>query len=157
MSNILPHRPESLPRPFIIIGEGYGDVCFVDELLKLHKINNCSVGCPSRQTERKKDSKGEMDDYLAGIAFAKTRQESVKLSGLLIVLDADGDANEKFKMAVELLGRNHFPPPTEPFIVETHSAMRTAVFLHPKKGQTGTLEHIFLEAAFKANPHLEEC
>lgn len=157
VSNILPQRPESLPRPFVIVGEGYGDVCFVDEILKVHKINNCSVGCHNRETETKEGSKGHLDDYLAGIAFARTRKDSAQLSGLLVIVDADEDPTRQFKMVTDLLEDNGFPKPTKPFVVEAHGNLRVAVFLHPGRDRTGTLEHILLEATFKAKPNLEKC
>jgi len=98
-----------------------------------------------------------MDDYLAGLAFAKTRKESVQLSGILIIVDADDDPEEKFKMAADLLEGNGFPKPTKPFVIEVHGDFKVAVFLHPGKDRTGTLEHILLEATLKDKPNLGNC
>jgi hypothetical protein len=157
VGNILPHSPASLPRPFVIVGEGYGDVCFVDELLTFHNISNCSVGCPSRQTEKKKNGRNELDNYLAGIAIVRTNKDSTPLAGILIILDADTDPDGQFELAVDALTENGFPSPKNPYVVEEYDGFRVAAYLHPAKGRTGTLEHILLDAALKATPTFEKC
>ncbi len=47
MSAILPHEIKEIPQPFVVVCEGYGDIRFIDALLDLKNITNCSVGCPS--------------------------------------------------------------------------------------------------------------
>jgi hypothetical protein len=70
--------------------------------------------------------------------------------------DADGDANKSFGEAcAAFIAPLH--PPKSPFTVEEQKGRIAGVFLIPGDGQTGTLEHLLLKAAYEGDPDLEKC
>jgi hypothetical protein len=155
MTFIEPKKLEVLPRPFFIVAEGMGDARFVDELLQLNKITNCSVGCPS-QEGCKGMGKDAIPNYLASIQGARTRVASVPLQGLLVVADADGDAAKSLESMVNALRSAAFPVPSRAFSIEG-APLKVAIYLMPGEKETGTLEHLLLKAIFTKTPALEKC
>jgi hypothetical protein len=153
---IQPPKLESLPDPFFIATEGMGDARFVNELLKFKGITNCSVGCPSQQSAKGKTGKDAFPDYFASIQIARGRLNSSPLRGLLVVADADANAQEAFDAITTGLSVAAFPTPKGPFNIEERD-LRVAVYLLPGKGKTGTLEHLLLEAVFAKTDILPEC
>jgi hypothetical protein len=153
---IQPRTLESLPHPFFIVTEGMGDARFLDELLKFRYITNCSIGCPSQESARGKTGKDAFPDYLASIQVARSRVSSTPLVGLLIVADADTNAENAFAAITAGLGKAMFPAPRAPFSIEGND-LRVAVYLLPGPGKTGALEHLLLEAVFAESPNLLDC
>src|ERR1700687_4127974 len=117
-----------------------GDARFVDRLLQFKKIANCSIGCPSNETASGM-GKEAFPKYFSAIQSARTRSQSVPLRGLLVVADANGNANESFNAIVTALQAATFPAPDLPFNV-SGDPVRVAVYLIPGEGGTGTLEQI---------------
>ena len=76
MSLILPHKVERLDAPYIVACEGFGDVCFVEQLLKIKRIENYRVGCPSR-TGVGGDGKDYLNKYLSAIALAANNDTKI--------------------------------------------------------------------------------
>jgi hypothetical protein len=133
-----------------------GDARLIDKLLQFKGITNCSVGCPSTRSSKGKTGKDAFADYFAAIQTARSRVESTHLEGLLVIADADTDADEAFEAIRTALGLAAFPVPEDPFSIEG-SDFRVAVYLLPGEGKTGTLEHLLLDAAFAKTPSLQKC
>ncbi len=133
-----------------------GDARFIDELLNLRGITNSSVGCPSRVSAMGKMGKDAFPDYFASIQTARRRVNSVPLLGLLVIADADTNADEAFAAVRTGLGLATFPAPRNPFSIEGND-FRVAVYLLPGEGKTGTLEHLLLDAAYAKRACLQEC
>jgi hypothetical protein len=153
---IQPRTLDVLPHPFFIATEGMGDARFIEELLKFKGIANCSVGCPSRESARGKTGKDAFPDYFASIQIARSRANSTRLLGLLVVADADTNAEKAFKATATALESAMFPTPKDAFSIEG-SGLRVAVYLLPGEGKTGTLEHLLLKAAFAKTASLQKC
>jgi hypothetical protein len=153
---IQPQALDFLPHPFFIATEGIGDARLIDELLQFRGITNCSVGCPSRISSKGKTGKDAFPDYFAAIQTARRRVDSTQLLGLLVVADADANAGEAFGAIRTGLDQAAFPAPDKPFSIEGNP-FRTAVYLLPGEGKTGTLEHLLLDAAFVKAPSLQDC
>ena len=156
MTFIQPQTLDLLPHPFFIATEGMGDARFVDELLKFKGITNCSVGCPSRESAKGKMGKDAFPDYFNSIQTARRRVNSIPLLGLLVIADADTNADEAFGAIRTGLGQATFPVPSSPFSIEGND-FRVAVYLMPGEGKTGTLEHLLLDAVFAKTASLEKC
>ncbi len=157
MTFIEPPRLELLPHPFFIVTEGMGDARLIDEILQFRGITNCSVGCPSRESSKNKTGKDAFPDYLASIQTARTRVNSVTLRGILVIGDADTDADVAFGAIRDALNDAIFPTPDRSFSIQEIATFRVAVYLLPGQGRTGTLEHLLLEAALLKKPELEKC
>ncbi len=138
-------------QPFVVVCEGHSDARFVSALLKHRTIANCNVGCPTPTTVDG-DGRSKIPEYVRAIASNKKG-----LHGVFILIDANGDPGKAFDFSVKALASPGFPVPDEPFTVHESGGMRTAVFLVPGKGRTGTMEHLFLQAALKKNPDAGEC
>jgi hypothetical protein len=152
---IQPRTLNLLPHPFFIATEGMGDASFVDELLQFRGITNCSVGCPSKESS-KGTGKDAFPDYFAAIQTARSRAQSTRLLGLLVIADADMNADKAFGAIREGLGQATFPVPENPFSIEGND-FRVAVYLMPGEGKTGTLEHLLLDAVFAKKASLQKC
>ena len=133
-----------------------GDARLVDELLKFRGITNCSVGCPSRQSSKGKTGKDAFPDYFASIQVARSRVNSTRLLGLLVVADADTNAEKAFEAITVALELAEFPTPKDPFSIEGND-LRVAIYLLPGEGKTGTLEHLLLDAVFAKTSSLQKC
>jgi hypothetical protein len=155
MTFIQPPTLDALPRPFFIVTEGIGDARFVDKLLEYKNITNCSVGCPTQQSVQG-TGKDAFAKYFAAIQTARTRATSVPLRGLLVVADANGNADESFNAIVAALQGAAFPAPLHPFNV-AGGAFKIAIYLVPGEGETGTIEHLLLRAVFGKTPSLAKC
>jgi hypothetical protein len=153
---IQPPTLELLPYPFFIVTEGMGDARFVNELLKFRRITNCSVGCPSRESSKGKTGKDAFPDYFASIQIARRRLNSTRLYGLLVVADADTNAQKAFRAITAALELAMFPTPKDAFSIEGN-VFRAAIYLLPGEGRTGTLEHLLLDAAFAKAANLQRC
>ena len=156
MSFLLPRKPETIPLPFVIVCEGHGDACFIDRLLEFNQINNCNIGCPSREGCEDQQGDTDLQRYLAGVSLVMSKTNP-KLQGLLVVVDANDHPNTQFDAAVGALAFAEFPAPSRPFSIETVNGFRVAVFLMPGNGKTGTLENVLLEAALSRTPAFEPC
>ncbi len=156
MTFVQPPTLDLLPQPFFIVTEGIGDARFIDELLKFKGITNCSVGCPSRQSSKDKTGKDAFPDYFAAIQTARSRVASTRLLGLLVIADADANADEAFAAIRTGLSLAAFPAPGNPFSIDGND-FRVAVYLMPGEGKTGTMEHLLLDAALARRPSLRKC
>lgn len=156
MTFIQPRTLDLLPHPFFIVTEGMGDARLIDELLKFRGITNCSVGCPSRESSKRKTGKDAFPDYFASIQIARSRANSTRLLGLLVIADADTNAEKAFGEITTGLDLATFPAPRAPFSIEGND-LRVAVYLLPGEGKTGTLEHLLLDAAFSKTASLPKC
>jgi hypothetical protein len=155
MTFILPQSLDFLPYPFLVVTEGTGDARFVDKLLQFKNITNCSIGCPSTQSAGGMGKKSFLN-YLSAIQTVRTRAESVPLRGLLVLTDANGDADQSFNDVVSALRGATFPVPDSAFNVKEGNP-KVAVYLIPGVGETGTLEHLLLKAVFQKTPSLQRC
>jgi hypothetical protein len=156
MMFIQPKELPILPHPFFIATEGMGDAHFVDQLLQFKNITTCSVGCPSTVCTGG-TGKNALGKYFLAVQTARTRAHSVPLHGLLVIADADGDANESFGAVTKALKDAEFPQPSRAFEIVEVDGFRVAVYLVPGEGETGTLEHLLLRAVFANTPGLEKC
>src|ERR1035438_806935 len=130
MSYILPQKVERIESPFIVACEGYGDVCFVDKLFELKKIENCRVGCPSR-TGVGGDGKDFLNKYLSAIALAANNDTVQMLRGLLVVMDADDSHQKAFNLACAALQYAEYAVPDAPFKPLETNGFKVAVYLIP--------------------------
>src|ERR1035438_799649 len=157
-SFVLPKPPAALPLPYVIVCEGFGDAVFIDSLLRHHAINNCSIGCPNRDTCKGLPGKTELQQYLGALEFIYKAQKPLPLRGVLVVVDADKKPSSQFSDAKEALEFAEFSPvPEKAFEIYEANGFRVAVFIMPGEGRTGTLEHVFLTAALDGKPELREC
>ena len=155
MTFIQPRTLNLLPHPYFIVTEGMGDASLIDELLQFRGITNCSVGCPSRESS-KGTGKDAFPRYFAAIQTARSRVESTRLLGLLVIADADMSADKAFGAITAGMGLAMFPVPRSPFSIEGNE-FRVAVYLLPGEGKTGTLEHLLLDAVFAKTDSLRKC
>jgi hypothetical protein len=145
----LPHKLTDIPKPFLIVCEGYGDVRLIDELLVQQKIQQACVGCPSR------DFAPNIAQYMKALkALIDIQAKTVQ--GILIVVDADTSRDASFNSACEALRGASFPAPARPFSIEELNP-RVAVYVMPGENRDGTLEHLLLDAAYRKNPKVEAC
>jgi hypothetical protein len=156
MSLILPHKVERIEAPFVVACEGFGDVCLVEQLLKLRQIENCRVGCPSR-TGVGGDGKDYLNKYLAAIALAADSGAIKELRALLVIVDADLDPKAAFDSACEALRFAEYPAPDAPYVSKETGGFKVAVYLIPGANEIGTLEHLLLRAAFDSDSKAEAC
>ncbi|MGA2437302.1 MAG: DUF3226 domain-containing protein [Acidobacteriaceae bacterium] len=154
MSILLDHVVKTIPHPFLVVCEGYGDARFIVKLLGHLKIRNCNVGCPS-MTGGHGTGITAIPNYLNAVRGV-IQIGTANLSGLLVIPDADKHPGNCFSDICTALTDAMFPIPSQPFSVEGNP-MRTAVFIMPGKGRTGTLEHLLWDAATTQNPKLKKC
>ncbi len=154
MSAILPHEIKEIPQPFVVVCEGYGDIRFIDALLDLKNITNCSVGCPSTRGGFG-TGKEAIPSYLKGIQTAILRKKA-NLQGILVIADADENPAASFTLMAQALESANFPKPTDPFSIDGNP-LRVGVFLMPGTGRDGCLEHILWDAAVEKTPVIEQC
>lgn len=150
---ILSHEPPiKRTRAYVIVCEGLRDAGFISALLVRNKIDVYDVGCPSKNIGGGQ-GKDKIGKYLQALAANPTG-----LQGVVVVADTDGSARITFRQMASAFGSVAplLPIPTKPFAV-TGGNVRSAVFLIPKKGTRGTLEHLLLEAAFEKEPKMKEC
>jgi hypothetical protein len=154
MSILLPHKPDTIPQPFVVVCEGFSDAQFVVSLLSHVGIQNCNVGCPSRAGGFA-DGKDAIPQYLKAVA-ALLAVGKAALTGILVVADTDGDATAIFNALASGLANAGFHRPPRPFHIEG-KPIRSGVFLIPGAGRTGTLEHILWDAAIQQHPNARDC
>jgi len=121
---------------------------FLCTLLKHKAITNCEVGCPSRV------GWPNVRAYLKGIKALDL--VNPVLRGVLVVADSDDKPDAQFLSMSAALDDAEFPAPSKTFSIEG-DPLRTAIFIMPREGQDGTLEHILLEAVLAEKPQLQEC
>jgi len=154
MSYILQQVFDKIPHPYIAVCEGMGDARFISSLLKLRKITNCSVGCPS-------DKGGHGSGKDAILSYLRTVQTAIKtgkasLRGLIIVADADTNSGQRFTEMAGALRDAGFPVPSQAYSIEG-DPMRAGVYIIPGVGRTGALEHLLWDAAVRQTPTIEGC
>ena len=154
MSALLPHVLENIPRPFLVVCEGYGDAQFICSLLEFRNVTNCNVGCPS--TKGGTGSGKEAVQKYLGAVRALVLQGKANLTGVLVIVDADDKPKEAFDQMAAAFEDAQFIRPSQAFTIEGTDP-RVAVYLIPGPGRTGTLEHILLEAIFDKNQSVERC
>jgi hypothetical protein len=135
--------------PFLVVCEGYGDVCFVAELLSHLKIQVCNVGCPTKKHFG--DGKNAIPAYLKAVATDKKG-----LRGVLIIVDADEKPDDIFRLMAKGFSDASLPAPAKPFAIED-GEIRVGVFVIPREGENGTLDNLLLEAVFKKAPETRTC
>ena len=156
MTLILPHKVSVIDAPYIVVCEGFGDACLVAKLLEHRAIQNCRVGCPSRAGVGG-EGKDFLDKYLDAIALVAANQTTRILRGILVMVDADDDPGKAFDLACEALTFAEFPAPDAQFALHQVGDLRTAVYLVPGLGETGTLEHLLLLSALEKAPASGVC
>lgn len=158
MKFVLPKEPqENDIKSFVIVCEGMGDCTFIDRLLKDLAITNCCVGCPSDKTGGGQGF-DKIPGYLSGIRTL-TKDRNILL-GLAVIADANHSLRKKFKTIAKGFADAQFPKPRSPYSIvkeQLPNQPRVGLYFIPRKGESGTLEHLFLEAAFKKRPRLEDC
>lgn len=142
---------KGVPLPFFIACEGYSDACLINALLKHNGINNCSVGCPSRDSVGG-EGKDKLPSYLSA-AQAALALKSQTLSGILVVVDADMSSADSYTAANVALEEGEFPLAPRPFEI-FDLAIRVAVYVIPGAGRQGTMEHLLLDAAYLKRPRM---
>lgn len=159
MTFILAKPPAELPLPFLTVCEGWGDAQFFDRLLHFAGINNCSIGCPSRDVCKEQEGANDLQRYLGAIKFLYRKQNPPVLRGILLVVDADTSIPDQFTHAAEALTFAEFPTPADPYTIleDGQANLRAAICLMPGRNRTGTLEHILLQAAYGKTPALQQC
>ena len=137
--------------PFIVVCEGFHDVSFVCNLLRHLGITNCDVTFPKKTDGG--NGKDRIVNVLRGLASRKTG-----LEGVMVLWDADINPATSFSdaQAAFTFPNTPFTPPPNPFMIH-NGTIKTAVFLTPGTGRTGTLEHLMLDAARNHNPVLAAC
>ncbi len=138
--------------PFIIVCEGFHDVSFVCALLRHLKINNCDVTFPKKLREGG-NGKDKIVETLKGLAG-----RTAGLLGVLVVWDADNSPDDSFRAAQDAFkfdGAPFYPPPT-PFTVRP-GRIKTAIYMMPGAGRSGSLEHLLFEAAADNQPKAAGC
>ena len=156
MSYILPHKVERIDAPFVVACEGFGDVCLAEQLLKIKRIENCRVGCPSR-TGVGGDGKDYLNKYLSAIALAANNDTVRMLRGLLVVVDADDSPQKAFDIACSALRYAEYPVPDSASTLKEENGIKTAIYLIPGVNEPGTLEHLLLRSAFDKAPTAQAC
>ena len=151
---LLPHTVNTISQQRLIVCEGYSDAIFICELLKLNKITNCAVGCPSREGGHGM-GQSAIAQYL-GAVRGSIDLKKANLTHMLVVTDADNDPEKQFKRIADGLNKHRFTVPTKPFSVEGN-AIKTGVFIIPGDGRIGTLENLLWDAAIKERPSLKHC
>lgn len=144
--------PLTRTKPFVVVCEGLADAGFISALLVHKGITDYEVGCPSPKIGGGQ-GKDKIGKYLEALAA-----NPAGLRGILVVVDTDSSASKIFKQMTNAFRSVAplVPIPTKPFTV-TGDNPRSAVFLVPKKGRRGTLEHLLLEAVFDKKPRLKVC
>jgi hypothetical protein len=128
------------------------DAGFISALLVHRKIKDYEVGCPSSGLGggQGKDSIGK---YLEAVAVNPNG-----LKGVVVIADTDDDPSKIFKQIVKAFeGVTPLLPIPKKLYTVAGDNPRSAVFLIPRKGKKGTLEHLLLEAAFAKRPKLKKC
>jgi hypothetical protein len=117
-------------------------------LLKHLKINNCDVTYP------KKSDGGNGKDAIGKVLKLLT-EGAYNVSGILVVADADDNADNAFKeVSTHFTGK--FRAPKKPFSVEK-GVFRTGIFLLPGVGKVGALEHLVLDVVQNERPDILAC
>lgn len=135
-----------------MVCEGFHEVGFLCNLLRSLGIANCDVTFP-KKVEHGGNGKARIIEVLKGLASRKQG-----LEGVMVLWDADLDAQTAFKearMAFTFKDSPFTAPPT-PFVIH-QGTIRTAIFITPGAGRTGTLEHLMLDAANTNRPDLAAC
>jgi hypothetical protein len=137
---------------YLVVCEGLADAGFISALLVHKKINDYEVGCPSAKIGGGQ-GKDRIGKYLEAIAV-----DPKGLKGVLIIVDTDGSPSKIFKQMVKAFKSVAplLPIPKRPFAVEGGNP-RSAIFLIPRQGKKGTLEHLLLEAVLGKKPKLKTC
>jgi hypothetical protein len=141
-------RTTTFTKPYVIVCEGYADARFICALLKQSNLTQFEVGCPHRETA------SDIPSYLKAIKTIEELRPSLK--GILVVRDADTNADVAFAEAAASLAGARFPVPTTPFTVEGNG-FRVAVFMVPGPRRIGTLEHLLYEAVLRKTPAVQNC
>ena len=120
---------------------------------RLLKITNCDVTYPKKLRDGG-NGKDRISAVLKGLA-----SRPLGLEGVLVLWDADDDANIAFAEAVKSFRFDEAPfnPPQTPFTVRTSGKIKTAIYLLPGPDNTGTLEHLLFEAAAENKPEAARC
>ena len=123
MSSILSKTFDSIPNPYLLVCEGFGDVRFVDALLDHRGILNCNIGCPT-QAGGHGDGKDSIPQYLKA-ARAVMQKGKAELRGVLIIIDSDDSPESSFKFSQDALSAAGFKKPSVPYIIEEEHSFRT--------------------------------
>jgi hypothetical protein len=140
-----PFEPES---PNVIVCEGFHDMAFVCSLLNHLKITNCDVTYP------KKSDGGNGKSGIKNVVALLAGREGI--AGVLIVTDADIDAEASFKDMKDAFCKP-FDAPPKAFIIHRTKKHKTGIFLTPGAGKTGALESLLLEAVKLQHPDAINC
>ena len=152
--SFLSRTMQEIRSPYVVACEDMGHAALVWELLQHRGLMNCDVGCPSQEGDKITGITG-IPHYLGRIR-ALILSGKANLAGIMVVADADASAATCFATICTALQSGNFPAPSQAFNVEG-TAFRTAVFILPGAGRTGTLEHLLWDAAIEKTPKLQKC
>jgi hypothetical protein len=149
-----PGKTISISNPVHVVCEGNSDKGFLEHLIQDRGLRGFDIGCPTPETVGAHGLSGFRKYFLA----LETSTDRPKLKGLLVVADADENADRRFQEvrgAVAVMGCDL----NEPFVSQRFDSKNVTVevFLMPGRGRTGTLEHLLLDAIFEGNRELEPC
>jgi hypothetical protein len=147
---VMPQENPKRTLPFVVVCEGYSDVCFVAELLEHLHIETCNVGCPTKKNYG--DGKDAIPAYLKGLSLDKKG-----LRGVLVVVDGDQTPEKFFTDMSSAMDHATFPRPSQPFAIEDRNNFKVGVFLTPRAGEKGTLDGLLLEAVYEKHPDARVC
>lgn len=106
MSLILSRDFSSVANDYLVVCEGHNDARFLEELLLHARIDNCSIGCP--HSSRHGSGVAALASYLKSLQ-GMIQIGAASLKGLMVVVDADGDAGTPSQWRVSGLPRQNFP------------------------------------------------
>jgi hypothetical protein len=154
MKTLLDRKVSSIPLPFLIVCEGFGDAQFICHLLRHLGTENCNVGCPSVEGGHGMGKSG-IKKYLRAVA-AIIAAGKASLEGLLVIGDADEDEVKAFNELAEAISEAGFTRPLTPFSTAGKS-LKIAIYVIPGVNRKGTLEHLLWDAATSRRAQLDEC
>ena len=153
LNYLLPRNTNEIPTPHLIVVEGMGDVWFIDRLLELIGISSCTITCPSREGLGGGNGIDAIPNLLRGIKLLEWETPR----GILVIVDADVKPEGTFAKIQKALSEAKRPVPEEPSLIKVQDDFRVAVFLIPRKGETGTLEKLLMDAVLDKYPETGKC
>jgi hypothetical protein len=154
MSAVLDQEITTIPLPYLVVCEGFGDVQFISALLSHLQITNCNVGCPSTRGGHGSGKSG-IKKYLEAVAAAIAAGRA-ELKGILVVGDADENEVTAFGLLAGAIENAGFDRPTQPFTT-IGKPTKVAAYVMPGTNRKGTLEHLLWDAVIKQSPHVDGC
>jgi hypothetical protein len=152
--SFLSRTMQEITNPYVVACEDMGHAALIWELLQHRNLMNCDVGCPSQEGDQATGITA-IPHYLGRIR-ALILSGKANLTGIMVVADADASATTCFTTICAALHGSNFSIPSRAFNIEG-TTFRTAAFILPGEGRTGTLEHLLWDAAILKTPKLKKC